>query len=323
VFGERAVAGVHIVKEQSMLKVRRVAGVVAGALLAAAASGSIARADDEVKTVRHDTMNWTFATAVSGDKVVGFLGWVDASEAVLGNIKVMWFERESDGRWTSWAWADNDLGTAVNSVRTLLSDDTVFDQDEDLKQAAWASLDQGFKMPDPVVKGLYADDELQNVVSTSTNPDEMVEWLADAGWPVGKTLSSELAKADKDCQGVLKEPIDGIMDSLANRSETALFGSSDTADPCAALWCKCTTTTTSTLAPPPATWTLTGQTRVAGGWICIWSHPTVVTATSTGEHWYCPSCAGTVTGTGTTTMRTTAIDPDSCLNAPPGGGGGE
>lgn len=275
-----------------------------------------ADADQTWLTVRHRSMGWTFATAVSEDQVVGFLGWESDGQTVLGNIKVMWFQRDQAGLWNAWAWSDNDLGVAVNSVRTMLGDPLVFSHDTDLANLAQLAVDQGYSEPSAVINGLYADDALQSIIANDPHADALVEMLASVGWPVGQTLSAELAKADKDCQGVLVSPLNATMNTFARGSEIALLGESTTNDPCADMFCVgCQDRETRT----PGAWTLVRSTlRSVGGYKCEWSRTVTVTYQGIGRtYWACNSCTAAAPTTQTETKTTYSAPGDGCTTVTP------
>jgi len=199
------------------------AAVVAAALAIAALTG-FARAQDVYVTYRVN--NWTLAPAITGQAVKGFLAYADPTSVTGSNITVVWYQREADGSWTTWAWTGYDLCGATLYLRGLLSDRLVFEDEPVLSAAAWDGC--AAHLPKQVVNGLFFDDPAQPLVQGSPEPEALVSALVDVGWEAAPDLSPLAVAAPVVCtEGQApKDAVKALMDVETYWTEIALFGAS-------------------------------------------------------------------------------------------------
>ena len=93
--------------------------------------------------------SWASPALVNGT-VQGWLAYADAGTVVGSNIAVVWYQRESDGTWTTWGWTSNSLGAAVGYIHDLYQT-PAFIQDGQLVEAAIAAA---FEAPKEMMNGL-------------------------------------------------------------------------------------------------------------------------------------------------------------------------
>src|SRR5262245_41356809 len=93
---------------------------VAAAALAVVVLTGVARAQDVYVT--YQINNWTLAPAITGQSVKGFLAYNDPGAGTGSNISVVWYQRETSGAWTTWAWPTHNLCGAVLWTRAHLGD---------------------------------------------------------------------------------------------------------------------------------------------------------------------------------------------------------
>src|SRR5436190_12712349 len=116
---------------------------VASALLALLCVVNVSRAQQaEVIPAAFTTFqlnNWTLSPAIHNQTVKGFLAYADPGSIVGSNLSVVWYQREADGSWTTWAWPAYDLTDAVLYVRGTISDNSAFEEDPILSVEAWGT----------------------------------------------------------------------------------------------------------------------------------------------------------------------------------------
>ncbi len=271
--------------------------------------GGTSHAQDAPSYVRFEVGGWTFTPAIVQTSVEGFLAWVEDVEAVGENITVMWYQHESDGTWTTWAWQSNDVGVAALHVRGLLGDQLVFASDTDV--IAWVEAASGPAASLEVVDGLFFDDPFQAVVASHPDPPEMMDVLVAVGWQAAPNLSALAVEAAADCD-ITPEAL--LLNDLKSDAELTLFGQTAVADDCLSWPCKCKLTYGTWACPA---WVLYDTVTIPGGTVCHYERTCTRPWTKTGRHWTCFSCANTGTETRYETQRTNAIDPDPCVAPPP------
>lgn len=272
--------------------------------------GGTSHAQDAPSYIRFEVAGWTFAPAIVQTSVEGFLAWVEDVEAVGENITVMWYQHESDGNWTTWAWQSNDVGVAALYVRGLMGDELVFASDTDV--IAWVEAASGPAASLEVVDGLFFDDPFQAVVASHPDPPELMDVLVAVGWKAAPNLSTIAVEAAADCD-ITPETL--LLNDLKSDAELALFGQTAVTDDCDAGWiCKCKITY--------GTWTCTAwvldfTVTIPGGLNCHYERTCTRPWTKKGRHWTCFSCAKTGTNTKVELQTVTVIDPDPCVPPPP------
>src|SRR6185436_12255411 len=136
---------------------------------------------------------------------------------------VVWYQREADGSWTSWAWEGYDLPDAIVHARTQLNDNTIYNDDPILSVEAQGAA-PGHE-PRQLVNGLFIDDPLQTVVQTCSTPAAFVTALVEAGWAAAPELSP-LAVSDAVVCGETDplSPDQALLKELAFKTEMTLHG---------------------------------------------------------------------------------------------------
>src|SRR3954470_5971318 len=130
---------------------REFALAVGAAALAISVLTGFARAQDVYVT--YQINNWTLAPAIIGQNVKGFLAYSDPTSNTGSNISIVWYQREGNGSWTTWAWETHNLCGGTLWVRAALADNLVFENEPILSDAAWEGC--AASAPKQVINGLF------------------------------------------------------------------------------------------------------------------------------------------------------------------------
>jgi len=295
-------------------RMRGLVPVLLSALLMLCLTPSAVQADPPAYW-RGNVSGWVFAPAIVSGGVVGHLGWADTAVITGNNIAIVWFQRESNGTWTTWGWKSGDFCKAVDALRTSLSQPTLWAEDDDIltKLSECAPVTSA-EPPTALASGLFIDDPILEAVSASEDPVQFVAALADFGWASAPTISAILAQQTLTNTGVpcdadssVSWTADQLILRMTYESETVMFGSSTVSATlaCTMLCSGCWSTTTYTAW---GAWVFVGSaTSPVGVLTCTYSRTRTKTRTWTGAtFWSCAACPGP---TVTTQTQTRVVRP--------------
>src|SRR2546425_421121 len=83
------------------------APIVAGCLFLVPTSGARAQGVEGAVYTTIQVSQWTVAPAIVNHSVRGFLAYASPETVVGSNITLVWYQRESDGSWTTWGWNED------------------------------------------------------------------------------------------------------------------------------------------------------------------------------------------------------------------------
>ncbi len=237
---------------------------------------------------------WHFKPAVDNGAVLGFLGWIDSSTAIGGNLQVVWYERGIQGDWSAWAWKDGTVPQAMAFVRSHFALPTLWAGDPELFPVV--DLDDTAEVdgvtPTAVVEGVPVDDPMSSVMAATPNKVELAGLLSALGWPVAPVLAQlDAASSEVTATCNSETPtINALLDTMTNSVETA-YGLTATAAACQT-WCWGCFSTTSWPAWSTVSWSLVSTTNVPAGIVCKWSRTRSRTTTYPGQltFGYCEWC---------------------------------
>lgn len=297
------------------------ASLIAAALILAAHSTVIGVTIDPVTTrsVRHTELDWHFVPHLGASQVKGYLAWREPQSLNGSNLGVLYLKRASNGTWQSVAWAGNNIGLAVLSIRATPGNEEAFSAEPDLMYR----MHRACLGEDPVelIKGLLADDPFQPLIQSNPEAPSVIEALALLGWQVAPDLSPLMTGAPRMCNSVPLVPIDDFMNHLHSSTTHQMYGEVLDPDDCPQgrpWFCAgCTGTYGPTTGAGP--WTLT---IVAFGSYkrCIWTRSATMTYSETGQRMIgCGACAGPTTIQGCEIYEVRVPAGDSCPSAPNSG----
>jgi hypothetical protein len=297
---------------------RGFASTVATATIAVVVLTGLARAQDVYVT--YQINNWTLAPAITGQAVKGFLAYADAGSIAGANISVVWYQREADGSWTTWAWPGYDLCDAALYVRARYSDNLIFEQEPVLSDAAWAT--PSGHAPKQVVNGLFFDDPVQSLVEGSPEPEALVSTLVNIGWEAAPDLSPLAVTNPVFCDPTqpAKDAVAALMDAEVYHTEMRLFGTSLIELLCGAAPCTgCATVYGGKQPRAGSTWRFRRRVVLSdGSAVCYYDRDAVVNWHEEGVSYiFCNQCNGS--GQITTTMHAETYSGagDSGCHPPP------
>jgi hypothetical protein len=294
-----------------------VAAAAAAFAIAGIVGVSVAQTDPDADVyVTYKLNSWTVAPAITNSTVKGFLAYADETSIVGSNISVVWYQREDDGSWTTWAWSTYDLTDATIYVRALYNDDLIFEDEPVLSVAAW-NLPAAGSQPKQVVNGLFFDDPVQPLVEGSSEPQTLVSTLVDIGWEAAPDLSPLAVAEPEVCDPSQppKDPVKALMDEYVYKTEVRLFGSSSEVLECVPLGCAgCEHIERSKTPAPGSVWTFHHSVVLPDGTIvCYYDRPARIYWHEEGlSRWLCHVCNDS--GYTDTMMHTKTTTP-------PGGSG--
>lgn len=272
--------------------------------LVATITPSVAIAADlkpDVTFVRHHFDGWMMAPATQAGRIVGFLAWEIEGAAHGENIDLIWLERDDTSNWSAWGWSNVDKGAAVNWVRQVYADTTLFDRDGTLVVASLHGIT--IAPTDKLDGAFFESDPLAASVNSSPDAAAIAATLAGTGYSV---TAGEMATAmsSQPCDAAIST-LDKMMTPILRQVEDALFTAKSLAteraaappDPCISWPCPgCTAAY--------GTWTTTGPTvttvtAMGNRCKCESRTPASASVTYTGETWFwCNSCPAPGTATG-------------------------
>jgi len=290
----------------------------------------------EIRSVRFDTIGWTFAPAVVGEsEVIGFLSWTDTN-TVGQNISLLWYEYDQyqDG-FTTFAWKHDDVGAAAHWLREEFQNEQLFNWDDQLQSFMIDADPTLIISPQLFTEGLFENDPLVPVIEAADDPAPVLGTLTDIGYESAPLVTEMQATNGESSSGngligigQPPVPIDAqcIIDNgsadlmmlrdLYARAESLLVFGVDLPDerPCG--W-PCTCTATSTYAPA-GPWT--PPIPSISGTFCLWTRSITKTTTTAGKtFWRCRNCAGTTTSTTNEMAKSNLLPGDTCPTTPPPG----
>jgi hypothetical protein len=162
------------------------AQLVAFAVLGLCVSRDSVAQTHRVSDLRIDWGSWNFKPiyeSTSGSaQVTGFLALAKEGSSSGDNLTAVWYVRSENQTWTKKSWLSTDAGGAIKHVKIVTgipdTDDALWEVNRDLR--VLPSDD-----PEPAIEysmGLLANDPLQPLVSTSSDPAAIVSFLSDVGY---------------------------------------------------------------------------------------------------------------------------------------------
>jgi len=106
------------------------------------------------------------------------------------NLTSMWFIRGADNSWSSWNWSEQDQTKTVGYVKVALQ---IPSSDDRNWRVMPATVNPEDFPPGMMVRGVFVDDPFADTVASSTDPDELLDFLVTIGWSAARTsiISSE------------------------------------------------------------------------------------------------------------------------------------
>ncbi len=147
-------------------------------------------AQTTVSSMRIDWGGWSFKPIIDADspaaRVTGFLALSKEENTIGENIVAVWYIRHADRSWSKKSWLTNDIGEAIRHVKISTgipdSDDAKWEVARDLRLPPSDDPES----PKNYDKGLLECDPLYPLVSTSSDAESIVSFLADVGYKAAR-----------------------------------------------------------------------------------------------------------------------------------------
>ena len=259
--------------------------------------------DPNVDYVQINAKGWLFCPVTDTQSVLGFLAVVDDASITGANIQILWYERESDGSWSTWGWADaQQVGESVWWVRTHVNDPLAFMYDTTLNEAAEAVGPDAAVDPVQLGNGLFLDDPFQAAVQQVQDPAALLDVLSAAGWQSAPGMSALAAGGTVICDGQAVDAVQNLLDGMASEVELDYFGSSSTSSSCS--WpCKCKTKWKTTCDD----WKFDHSYVQGSIKYCVYTKTCTTTRTRSGLTWLLCDPCGSVDSWDNTKSKTTQV----------------
>jgi len=244
--------------------------------------------------VTHAFGAWTFEPILIGGEVRGFLAYADPVNLVGDNVPMVWYEKNTDGSWSTWGWASYELGVAVKWLRHAYDDPEVLFKSTHL--CCVITEETALDEPKPMVGGLFEDDPMQELITTAEDPPAAMTLLEVIGWEAAPALSTLAVVSIDNCtQTGTVVAIEQMLNESANKMEVILTGVATTLVDC---FSACTGCFASTGARTPASngsWQFTHDESDSTGKTCFYQFPATQDWWQTGHNEFCTQCTGTGT----------------------------
>jgi len=153
------------------------------------------------------------------DQVMGYWG-IPAVPVAVGNIRRLWFEALPNNEWAVWAFEPIALYTKVGELVTQGASAgsisfLMYQEQLNANSAINNDIDGG--VTGQVVKGFIAGDPLVEAAGSLSDPDPMIDLLADIGYPIAPGISDLLvdgtAGANVGMNAATKQTLDCMRSS--------------------------------------------------------------------------------------------------------------
>ncbi len=270
--------------------------------------------NSEVIYTIYEQSGWHFYPVTAQGEFFGFWS-IPLVETKIGNIRRLWFEHDEDtNSWAVYAFEPLDKDAFMESLITDGADADSFGFIQFAESEATDDIGNGF-VSGAIASGLLEGDPFAPLVDSLEDPEEVLNLLADVGYPVAPMISGEMS-VGAGAAGNMSEAFKQSLDCLA------FAGGSN------CQWCTCTTNYgTPTPTPPGGPHPWTGAAVGGGGSFvdCEYTRPASAPYWLTGRKTFCPSCAsgsaatpaGLAPGEEVITVRRLASD--GCGTTPGGG----
>jgi hypothetical protein len=148
---------------------------------------------------------WSFIPTYNNNEIETILALRTDGGAQGENIVSIWYTRAPNGHWETWGWPDQDKSKAIGYVKSVLALSDNTDQFWPIAPTPVNPADHPAKQ---MVRGVFVDDPLADVVAESADPRELVEFLVSIGW------SAAANSVIDDFQCALVDGTDGLVEAL-------------------------------------------------------------------------------------------------------------
>jgi hypothetical protein len=245
----------------------------------------------------HSFGAWTFEPIMVSGSVAGFLAYADPASLTGDNIPMVWYEKNLDGSWTTWAWEQRDLGAGVRWVREAYGKPELLTGSPTLNSVVGGATT--LVAPKSMVGGLYEDDPMQAVIEGAEDPAAAMSLLELIGWAAAPGLST-LAVVDlQDCTQATTIPaVEQMLNESAYKMEVILTGVATTLVDCFSACTGCITSYEAPVPSPGGSWQLCYEELPDSAptqKICHYTYPGTQSYWNSGQELTCGTC--TASGT--------------------------
>jgi len=294
-------------KEKSMKQASVVWVLVVLSLVSICSGRALAQEtpNDGVIYTIYEQSGWHFYSVTAQGEFLGFWS-IPLVETKVGNIRRLWFEYDTIAdSWAVYAFEPQDKDAFMEDLISAGADSISFGFIQFAESEAVDDLGNGL-VSGSIESGLVTGDVLIPLIESLSDPQAVLDVLADIGYPVAPMLSGAMSTGG--VVGNMSQAFTESLDCLRSA------GGSN------CQWCTCTTNY-GTPTPTPAGGPWTGAVVGGGGSFvdCEYTRPATAPYWLTGKKTYCPSCAS---GTAATPAGVAAGEEYVTVRRPVGSGCG-
>ena len=127
--------------------------------------------------------DWIFIPTLHYGEVETFLALRTDPNVQGDNITSMWFTQNGDSTWSSWGFSDQNQSKAIGYVKSILMLPGTTDSSWPMAPTAVNPADHS---PGAMERGVFVNDPFAEMVASSTDPAEVLDFLVSVGWSAAR-----------------------------------------------------------------------------------------------------------------------------------------